>query len=70
MPKGISPIPPDMLTMAEAAVIADMPYDSFRRYRVRGVVPEPDGYVGRTPWWRRETIEKWAAVRPRRGGRR
>lgn len=43
---------------------------SVRRYRVRdSTFPAPDGYVGRTPWWRPEVIVAWAAARPGRTGR-
>jgi predicted DNA-binding transcriptional regulator AlpA len=29
--------------------------------------PEPDGMIGRTPWWKPETIDAWAANRPGKG---
>jgi len=56
----------DVLTTEQAAELAGMRVDTFRRYRARGTVPEPDGYLGRTPWWRKETIARWAANRRRR----
>ncbi len=40
---------------------------SVHRYRVRGDIPQPDEYVGRTPMWTVETIERWEANRPGRG---
>jgi predicted DNA-binding transcriptional regulator AlpA len=54
----------DQLTTAEVAALAGIAPASVRRYRLRGTFPEPDGYVGRTPWWRRRTIMRWLAVRP------
>jgi hypothetical protein len=32
-------------------------------------MPEPDGKIGRSPWWYRRTIERWLATRPQRGER-
>ena len=34
-------------------------------YSARGEMPEPDGHLGRTPWWHPATIQVWAAARPR-----
>jgi len=55
-----------MLTTEQAAELAGMKVGTFRRYRSRGTVPEPDGYLGRTPWWRTETIVKWTENRRRK----
>jgi hypothetical protein len=55
-----------MLTTEQAAALAGMKAETFRRYRSRGTTPEPDGYLGRTPWWRTETITRWAANRRRK----
>lgn len=57
----------DQLTTAEVAELAGISPASVHRYRLRGAVPEPDGYVGRTPWWKRETIDEWLATRPKPG---
>ena len=35
-------------------------------YSARGEMPEPDGHLGRTPWWHPATIQAWAAARPRK----
>ncbi|MCQ9368944.1 XRE family transcriptional regulator [Brevibacterium sp. 50QC2O2] len=32
-------------------------------------LPEPDAYVGRARGWLVETIDKWNAARPGKGGR-
>ena len=53
----------DQLTTAEVAELAGIAPESVYRYRIRGAVPEPDGYIGRTPWWHRETIETWLGHR-------
>jgi len=43
--------------------------DSVTRYVNRGQCPEPDGKVGRAPWWYEATIDAWIAARPGHGGR-
>jgi hypothetical protein len=53
----------------DVAELAGITPASLARQRVRGAVPEPDGYLGRTPWWRRATVEEWLKSRPRRGQR-
>lgn len=57
----------DQLTTAEVAALAGIEPASVRRYRMRNAIPEPDGQLGRTPWWYRSTIEAWLAERPRAG---
>lgn len=43
---------------------------SIHRYRIRGDIPEPDDHAGRTPLWRKTTINEWLAGRPGHGWRR
>jgi predicted DNA-binding transcriptional regulator AlpA len=57
----------DQLTISEVAKLVGVSNQSIRAYRVRGTIPAPDGYLGRTPWWERSTIETWLAERPKRG---
>jgi hypothetical protein len=59
----------DQLTWAEVAEMAKLPVQTVMTYRQRGALPEPDGYLGRTPWWYRSTIAHWLQVRPLRGQR-
>jgi hypothetical protein len=59
----------DQLDTEAVAKLAGVLPGTIRRERLRGAVPEPDGYLGRTPWWHRHTIEKWLATRPQRGQR-
>lgn len=40
---------------------------SVEAYRWRGIMPEPDRVMGRSPCWRASTIEDWIAGRPGRG---
>ncbi len=57
----------DQLTTDDVAALAGLTSASIRRYRLRGTVPPPDGYLGRTPWWLAETIGDWLAAKPKRG---
>ncbi len=57
----------DQLTTADVARLAGVAPASIRTYRGRGVIPQPDGYLGSTPWWHRSTIDAWLAGRPKRG---
>ena len=44
--------------------------DTISAYLRDGFIPEPDGYVGKSPWWWPETIQEWRASRPGRGRRK
>lgn len=57
------------LTTAEVAAMLRVEPETIHSYRSRGLFPEPDGTLGRTPWWRQETIEAWQAGRPGQGWR-
>ena len=46
-------------TMAEVAAYLDVVEGTVRGYLARGQMPEPDGRLGRTPWWYPETIRSW-----------
>lgn len=58
----------DRLTVREVAEHLGIAPSTFRAYVARDFAPKPDGqYDARTPWWSRETVEAWAAGRPRAG---
>lgn len=57
----------DLLDTAGVAELAGLPPATIRTYLHRGAIPEPDFRAGRSPVWRRKTIEKWLATRPVRG---
>lgn len=59
--------PDRQLDTSAVARLAGIKPESLRRQRVRGVVPEPDGYLGTTPWWWESTIRVWLRARPARG---
>jgi hypothetical protein len=55
------------LTTADVATVLGVTPATVRSYAARGVMPKPDGYLGRTPWWYPNTICEWQAKRPGRG---
>lgn len=63
------PSPDDQLTQGDVAELAGIALNSLYRQRNRSpaFMPEPDGVLGTTPWWRRATIDDWLARRTGRG---
>jgi len=59
----------DQLTFEGVSAVVGLPVKTLRTYGARKTLPAPDGYLGRTPWWYRSTIEQWARERPLRGQR-
>lgn len=65
---------PIQLTTKQVAERAGITVGSVRQYRYRGRFPEPDGFVGRTPWWKPATVRQWLKTRrgpgrpPKNGG--
>ena len=58
------------LTSTELADKLGIRHTSVYRYRVRGDIPDPDEYVGRTPLWKETTIAAWLEARPGHGWRK
>ena len=56
-----------MLTVRDVAARLGLAVSTVQTYRRDGRLPDPDGYLWRTPWWRPETIDAWQAARPGRG---
>lgn len=52
------------LTSAQLADKLGIKPASVYRYRVRGDLPEPDEFVGRTPLWKATSVDAWLAERP------
>lgn len=42
---------------------------TWRDYVSKGLAPQPDGKIGNSNWWYRETVEQWKTGRPGRGAR-
>jgi hypothetical protein len=57
----------EMVDIAELAEMAGIVPSTLREKMARGYAPQPDGYVGRTPYWKRRTAEQWVRTRPGRG---
>lgn len=58
------------LTADEFAQRLGVKRASVHRYRVRGDIPAPDRYVGRTPLWAEASVEAWLRQRPGHGWRK
>lgn len=56
-----------MLTTSDVAARLGVDPATVRAYVSRGTMPKPDGHLGRTPWWRPETVDAWRAGRPGQG---
>ena len=46
-------------SVAEVATYLGVRPSTVTAYRSRGQMPQPDGRVGRSPWWRPATIRAW-----------
>jgi len=44
----------------EIATRLGVPLDTVRKWKHRGVMPEPEWTVGGRPAWNLDTIEEWA----------
>lgn len=49
----------ELLTNDQVAELLGVKYSTLYTYRRRNTLPKPDSYVGRTPVWKRTTIEEW-----------
>lgn len=66
-------MPDDLLSTGQVAELLGISPGTWRGYVHRHQAPAPDpadAVDKRTPRWRRDVIEAWAAQRPGRGGRR
>lgn len=59
--------PEDMLTTRQVAELVGITEKGIRKHRERGTIPEPDDVVLGHPLWKKTTINRWIATRPRRG---
>jgi excisionase family DNA binding protein len=57
----------DVMTTADVAALLGVNSSTVRGYAARGSMPAPDGHFGRTPYWKRTTVEQWIAARPGQG---
>ncbi len=63
------PASPVQWSVGEVAEHLGVQASTVRAYVARREMPEPDGRVWRTPWWRDTTIIAWQQGRPGRGAR-
>ncbi|GAB3214295.1 helix-turn-helix transcriptional regulator [Marinactinospora thermotolerans] len=60
----------DLMSTQDIADRLGVKVSTVRQYKLRGDLPAPLRTIGRSPVWRRETIEAWIASRPGQGWRR
>lgn len=53
----------DYITAKELADSAGLQYKTLWTYRKRGILPEPEFYVGNKPLWSKSTIDQWMSDR-------
>ena len=46
-------------SVADVAAYLGVKPTTVTAYLARGQMPPADGYVGRSPWWKPETIKAW-----------
>jgi hypothetical protein len=46
-------------TIEDVARYLGVGTSTVRAYTARGQMPPPDGKLGRTPWWKPDTIRAW-----------
>jgi len=57
---------PELLDVAAVAEMLGIQPRTWTSYVARGQAPEPDGHVGRSPWWAPATIERYRQERDAR----
>ena len=62
-------VPAGALTVAGVAARLGVQRRTVEAYRhhIQYGFPEPDGRLGRTPWWKPATIDAWQKARPGQG---
>lgn len=53
----------EMLDTQRVSEILGIKTETVRWYKKRGILPEPDQYFGRSPAWKRSTIQTWDDAR-------
>ncbi|MBB6172155.1 putative DNA-binding transcriptional regulator AlpA [Nocardiopsis mwathae] len=59
----------EKLTAEQAAAKAGVKLKTWHAYVSRGQAPQPDGRMGRTPWWWASTVDEWIENRAGQGAR-
>ena len=49
----------EWLTNDQVSELLGLKYSTLYTYRRRNTLPPPDTYIGRTPVWKKKTIEEW-----------
>ena len=65
----MTPNPADQLDLTAFAARAGIKPGTIYGYHSTGRLPQPDGWLGRTPWWWADTVDAWLTNRPGQGWR-
>lgn len=57
----------ELLDSAGFADVLGVKLGTLHTFRSRGILPEPDAMIGKSPAWHRSTVDAWKATRPGRG---
>lgn len=52
------------LDLRAAGALLGLTYETMRSYSKAGMLPKPDGAMGRSRWWYAKTMTEWDASRP------
>jgi predicted DNA-binding transcriptional regulator AlpA len=55
-----------LLSRRDVAELMGLNVETIKYHRAAGTMPDPDYIVDQKPLWRRETIERWIAIRRKR----
>lgn len=64
----MSGLPPGIMDTVAIAAMMGIKSRSVTQYVANRKAPEPDGYIGRSPWWYEATVTTWIESRPGSGG--
>jgi predicted DNA-binding transcriptional regulator AlpA len=53
----------EWLTRTDIANLTGLKTDTIYKYQKRNTLPEPEQYIGRTPVWKKQTINEWNEIR-------
>lgn len=61
---------PPLVSVGDLAELFDVGEQWPYSMRTKGILPEPDGHVGRTPYWIRDRIVDWWDTKPNKRSRK
>lgn len=53
----------ELMSARDLAEYANLPYRHLWTYLKRGILPTPDLHVGKSPVWKRSSVQAWDTAR-------